>query len=52
MPPCLDVYVVADREREVIERFLDGYVDRTASEDRGDEELMLLVPGAVPDESA
>jgi hypothetical protein len=48
MPPCLDIYVVVDREREVLEHFLDGYVDRNASEDRGDEELMLLVPGAVP----
>jgi hypothetical protein len=29
-----------------LERFLERYVDRAASEDRGDEELMLLRAGA------
>ena len=43
MPPNLDVYVVSSaRDRETIERFVDAYVDRSASEDRGDEELMML----------
>src|SRR5215472_6267662 len=43
MPPNLDVYVVSPaRNRETIERFLSAYVDRAASEDRGNEELMLV----------
>lgn len=43
MPANLDVYVVSSaRDRETIERFLNAYVDHVASEDRGDEELMLL----------
>jgi hypothetical protein len=43
MPPNLDVYVVsAARNHETIDRFLGEYVDRVASEDRGDEELMML----------
>ena len=43
MPPNLDVYVVSPaRNLETIERFLNAYVDRDASEDRGNEELMLL----------
>jgi hypothetical protein len=43
MPPNLDVYVVSRaQDRETIERFLSTYVDRGASEDRGDEELMML----------
>jgi hypothetical protein len=43
MPPDLDVYVISPaRDRETIERFLNAYVDRAASEDRGDEELMML----------
>jgi hypothetical protein len=47
MPPCLDVYIITrDRTRAVVDRFLDGYVDRVASEDRGDEELMILPLGA------
>jgi hypothetical protein len=38
-----DVYVISPaRNIEAIERFLDAYVDRTASEDRGDEELAML----------
>jgi hypothetical protein len=47
MPPLLDVYVVSNaRNREMIERFLDHFVDRKGSEDRSDEELMLLPLGA------
>lgn len=43
MPPSLDVYVVSkSRDRASIERFLETWIDRAASEDRGDEELMLL----------
>jgi hypothetical protein len=43
MPPHLDIYVISPaRNRETIERFLRPYVDRAASEDRGDEELMML----------
>jgi hypothetical protein len=43
MPPNLDVYVISGaRNRETIERFLNAYVDRAASDDRGNEELKLL----------
>lgn len=43
MPPALDIYVFSKaRDFETINRFLDLYVDREASEDRGDEELMIL----------
>jgi hypothetical protein len=43
MPPNLDIYVISPaRNRETIERFLGAYVDRAASENRGDEELMML----------
>lgn len=43
MPPNLDVYVIsAARNRETIERFLSAYVDRAASEDRGNEELPMV----------
>ena len=43
MPPNLDVYVISPaRNRETINRFLNAYVDRNASDDRGNEELMLL----------
>jgi hypothetical protein len=39
----LDIYVISpERNRETIERFLATHVDRTTSEDRGNEELMLL----------
>ena len=48
MPPCLDIYVIVERTRSVVERFLDTYVDRQASENRGDEDLMLLPLGADP----
>lgn len=47
MPPSLDVHVVSRRrDRSSVERFLSGRIDRDASEDRGDEELMLLPVGA------
>jgi hypothetical protein len=43
MPPNLDVYIISHaRDRETIERFLSVYVDRAASEDRGNEQLMIL----------
>ena len=43
MPPNLDVYVISPaRNRETIECFLNAYVDRAASEDRGSEDLMLV----------
>ena len=52
MPPDLDVYVLTpSRDKETLERFVNQYVDREKSEDRGDEELMMLpmdVDTAVP----
>jgi hypothetical protein len=43
MPPNLDVYAISSaRDRETIERFLTMYVNRATSEDRGDEQLMIL----------
>ena len=43
MPPRLDIYgLTKHRELNTINAFLDRYVDRSASKDRGDEELMLL----------
>jgi hypothetical protein len=50
MPPCLDIYVVAERTGSIVDRFLGTYVDRGASEDRGDEQLMLLPLGPDPGE--
>lgn len=42
MPPQLDVYgLTRQRNFETINRFIDDFVDRAASEDRGDEELMI-----------
>lgn len=42
MPPDLDIYgLTKHRDSATISRFLDRYVDRTKSWDRGDEELML-----------
>lgn len=39
---ALDVYgLTATRDRPTIQAFLDTYVDQAASEDRGDEELLL-----------
>jgi hypothetical protein len=41
-PPGWEVWVVTPhRSAEALSRFLDGYVDRTAAEDRGDDQLML-----------
>lgn len=38
----LDVYgLTANRDRPTIQAFLDAYVDQVASDDRGDEELLL-----------
>ncbi|MCB9133889.1 MAG: hypothetical protein H6636_00585 [Anaerolineales bacterium] len=43
MPPLLDVYILTrERNIETLNQFLDLYVDREASMDRGDEELMIL----------
>lgn len=42
MPPDLDIYGLTKlRDRVTLERFLDEYVDRSASENRRDEELRL-----------
>lgn len=47
MPPNLDIYVISPARNPIaIEIFLCDYVDRPASEDRGDEELMMLPLGA------
>jgi hypothetical protein len=41
--PGWDVYVITShRSIETLARFIAGFVDRAAAEDRGDEELMLL----------
>jgi hypothetical protein len=46
MPPCIDIYAITNRrDLETINRFIDTYVDRTASEDRDDEQLMMLPLG-------
>lgn len=43
MPPCIDIYAITNhRDLGTINGFLDTYVNRAASEDRGDEELMML----------
>lgn len=43
MAPNLDIYgITKHRDEATINRFVEKYVDRHASEDRGDEELMLL----------
>src|SRR5438552_12649379 len=48
MPPCLDVYVVTRyRDTDTLNRFVELYVDREASDDRGDEELMMLPLDAI-----
>lgn len=42
MPPDLDIYgLTKHRDVATIDRFLDTYVDRAKSWDRGDEELMM-----------
>lgn len=46
----LDIYVLTNlRDRETIDRFVNIYVDREASEDRNDEELMMLPLTEVED---
>ena len=50
MPPSLDVYVVVDRTRSILDSFIDAYVDRAGSEDRGDEQLMMVPLGVDPTE--
>ena len=53
MPPSLDIYVRSrSRDRETILRFVERYVDRDASNDREDEELMILRLGARPSDLA
>ena len=48
MPPSLDVYVLSKRrDRAIIERFLERWIDRTGSEDRHEEELMMLPLGTT-----
>jgi hypothetical protein len=47
------VYIISTaRDRETIERFLGAYVDRAASEDRGDEELIVLTLDASGEPSS
>lgn len=46
MPTYLDIYVLTrHRDAETIKRFLDEYVDESAHEDMGDEEIMMLPLG-------
>jgi len=48
MPPNLDVYVISHaRDRETIETVPERVRDRAASENRGDEQLMILALDAV-----
>lgn len=43
MPPNLDIYILTQhRNVETINRFIDDFVDRGASKDRGDKELMVV----------
>jgi hypothetical protein len=43
MPPDLDIYVLTHhRNEKTINRFIENFVDRSASEDRGTEELMIV----------
>jgi hypothetical protein len=50
MPPFLDVLVLtARRDMATIDAFLGAHVDRQRSEDRGDEELMVVpLDGMAP----
>ena len=55
MPPNLDIYALTtSRNAATLNRFIEEYVDRAASEDRGDEELMMaplpLKSGEEPDD--
>ena len=50
MPPELNIYgLTKHRDEATINRFLDTYADRFASEDRGDEQLMMLPLGTSSD---
>jgi hypothetical protein len=43
MPPDLDIYILTKRRNsETIYHFIDQFVDRDVSEDRGYEELMII----------
>src|SRR6266446_7871883 len=57
MPPDLDIYgLTKHRDASTIDRFLDAYVDRVKSWDRGDEALMMeplpLTPPETGEEGA
>ena len=46
MPPSIDIYALTkSRDQETLERFASKYVDRPASEDLGDEQLMIFPIG-------
>ena len=48
MPPNYDIYVIVKRrDKNILDTFITSYVDRDASEDRGDEELMILPADAT-----
>lgn len=50
MPPSLDIYgLTKHRNFVTINHFIDAYVDRASSEDRGDEELMIVPLGRTRD---
>ncbi len=52
MPPDLDIYgLTKHRDAATIDRFLDAYVDRAKSWDRGDEELMMEPLSFTPPEA-
>lgn len=52
MPPFTDIYALSEnRDRSLLETFVSKYIDREASEDREDEELMMLPRGATTDET-
>lgn len=49
MPPYLDIYgLTKHRDATTLDCFLNAYVDRANSEDRGDEELMVERLPPVP----
>lgn len=51
MPPNLDIYgLTHHRDLATINDFIDNYVDRAASEDRGDGELMLDLLDGNPED--
>ena len=52
MPPAYTIHVLSrKRDRSALETFVGDYVDRAASEDRGDEDLMMLPLGMTTDEA-